>query len=361
MSVWSLPVQPDPSDARTHPGWLGWDLGGAHLKAVALAPDGRVQAVLQVPCPLWQGLDRLELAIDQALESLAERPVHHALTMTGELADLFPDRTSGVLGLIGVMERRFPGERLRVYAGTRGLLDPEPARRAAHAVASANWLATASLAAALVPEGLLVDIGSTTTDLVPFREGLAMPRGLTDRERLAQAELIYGGVVRTPVMALAGRAPFAGDWVPLMAEHFATAADLYRLTGELPRHADLMPSADGRNKSLAASAGRLARMLGLDAADGRLEDWRRLATYLTEVQLRALVDACARIFSRGEISDEAPLVGAGVGRFLVRRLAHRLGRRYLGFESLFPGGEGLVPDVADCAPAAAVARLAMDG
>ena len=50
----------------------------------------------------------------------------------------------------------------------------------------------------------------------------------------------------------------------------------------------------------------------------------------------------------------------GVGRFLAKRLAARLGRAYLGFESLFDGPPALAPDVADCAPAAAVARLALE-
>jgi probable H4MPT-linked C1 transfer pathway protein len=349
-------VRPDPLLAS----WLGWDLGGAHLKAVALAGDGRVRAVLQVPCPLWQGMDRLESAIDQVLGCLPDRPARHALTMTGELADLFPDRATGVEALIGVMRRRIPDATLKVYAGRLGLLDPDSALDVAAFVASANWMATATLAARRIPQGLLADIGSTTADLVPFREGRSASRGLADRERMVQGELVYSGVVRTPVMALASRVPFAGDWVPLMAEHFATAADLHRLTGELPGHADLMPSADGRDKTPQASAGRLARMLGLDARDGSLSDWQRLAAYLAEIQLRVLADACARLLSRGELDAQAPLVGAGVGRFLAVRLAERLGRRYLGFESLLPGGEGLVPDAADCAPAAAVARLAME-
>jgi (4-(4-[2-(gamma-L-glutamylamino)ethyl]phenoxymethyl)furan-2-yl)methanamine synthase len=348
------------AESSAERGWLGWDLGGAHLKAVALDAVGRVQSVIQEACPLWQGLDRLQTAIDRTLESIPERPMRHALTMTGELADLFRDRATGVRELVGVMERRFPGEPIRVFAGTCGLLDAHRAREAVATVASANWLATASVVAARLPQGLLVDIGSTTTDLIVFRDGSPRPRGFSDRDRLVQGELIYAGVARTPAMALASRVPFAGDWVPLMAEHFATAADLYRLTGDLPAHADLMASADGRDKTPEASAARLARMLGLDAGDADLSDWQRLAAYLAESQLRALADASARLFSRGDLDDDAPVVGAGVGRFLVKRLAERLDRHYLGFESLFAGGEGLAPDVADCAPAAAVARLALD-
>jgi (4-(4-[2-(gamma-L-glutamylamino)ethyl]phenoxymethyl)furan-2-yl)methanamine synthase len=73
----------------------GLDVGGAHLKAAQVAPPGRVVAAAQVPCALWQGLDRLGLALAQAAGRLA--PVGRlAVTMTGELADLFPDRATGV-------------------------------------------------------------------------------------------------------------------------------------------------------------------------------------------------------------------------------------------------------------------------
>ncbi len=338
---------------------LGWDLGGAHLKAVQLGPRGGVETVRQVPCPLWQGLDRLESAIDAVLEGIPDRATRHAVTMTGELTDLFENRAQGVRALVDRMQQRFAGESIQVYAGPAGLLDPTAALREVHQVASANWMASATLAATLLPEGLLVDIGSTTTDLVPFGGGQVIARGYHDHERLARGELIYSGVVRTPVMALARRVPFGGDWVPLMAEHFATTADLYRLTGDLPGHADLMPSADGRPKTPVASAGRLARQLGLDGSAADPPAWRRLAGVLAEVQLRTLADACNCLYSRGELTADAPVLGAGVGRFLARRLAERLGRAYQSFATLFPEAPVGAPDVGDCAPAAAVARLAM--
>jgi (4-(4-[2-(gamma-L-glutamylamino)ethyl]phenoxymethyl)furan-2-yl)methanamine synthase len=336
---------------------LGWDLGGAHLKAVALGTSGQVQAVVQVPCPLWQGLDRLETAISLVLAQLPERATRHALTMTGELADLFEDRTQGVTALVDLMQRRFPGEDLWIYAGPAGLLKPPAALAVTAQVASANWMASATLAATRMPAGLLIDIGSTTADLVPFGGGRVMFRGFSDHERLTAGELVYSGVVRTPLMALTPRVPFGGHWVALMAEHFATTADLYRLTGDLPETADQQPSADGRAKTPAASAARLARMLGMDGGDADPGAWRRLAWYLAEVQLRTLADAGDLLLSRGELTAEAPVLGAGVGRFLVERLAVRLGRPYRSFETLFEDAPATVPGLADCAPAAAVARL----
>jgi len=337
--------------------WLGWDLGGANLKVIQLDDAGRPRTLVQEPCPLWQGLDRLQSAINRALDRLGQRGTCHAVTMTGELVDLFEGRAEGVVALTTTLCERFPGERILVYAGAAGFLPPESAASAVDRIASANWLASASLAARRLPAGLLVDIGSTSSDLVPFADARVRARGATDHDRLILGELVYSGVARTPVMALAPAVPFGGNWVTLMAEYFATTGDLYRLTGELPAHADLLPSADGRDKTAQASARRLARMVGLDVTSAHDADWVRLARYLAEVQLRRLLDACACLLSRGELPADAPIVGAGVGRFLAQRLAERLGRPYRGFESLF---DAAVPDLADCAPAAAVACLAAE-
>lgn len=346
----------------SHDSMLGWDLGGAHIKAARVDGRGCVDAVVQLPCPLWQGLEFLESGIDSVLQTLGEGGVvRHAVTMTGELADLFPDRASGVEALVGVMGRRFVKENLAIYAGPAGFLDPGEAMGHTLQVASANWLASASWAAARLPEGLLIDVGSTTTDLVPFAGQGVLARDYTDHRRLVAQALIYTGVVRTPLMAVTDKVPFGGEWVYMMAEHFATTADIYRLTGDLPDGADLLPSADQGEKSVAGSARRLARMLGLDVDAGDLDAWRGVSRFIAERQLRQLADACERILSRPGLSASAPLVGAGVGRFLVERICHRLGRPYVGFEELFCCAERTASKVAECAPAAAVACLAREG
>lgn len=336
---------------------IGWDLGGAHLKAARVDGSGAVDLALQLPCPLWQGMGQLEAALDQALLALGSAPVH-AVTMTGEMVDLFADRPEGVARLLGAMQERLPDATLRIYAGADGFLDLERAPAAAGRIASANWLATATLIAARMPAALLADIGSTTTDLVPVLAGHVCARGWDDPGRLVAGELVYTGVVRTPVMAIAERVPFAGEWVPVMAEHFATAADVHRLTGRLPAEADQHPAADGGAKTECGSARRLARMIGRDSASAPLAAWRGLAAWLAEVQLRRIEDACRRMLSRVGLPGDAPLVAAGVGRFVAPELARRLGRPALEFARLLPDGKAGAARVSDCAPAVAVAWLA---
>ncbi len=336
---------------------IGWDVGGAHLKAARLGRAGRVERVLQLPCPLWQGVERLDEALAQAVPALGASRLH-AVTMTGEMVDRFADRRQGVAVLVDVMRARLAEARLLVWAGRAGFIGTDQAGALAASVASANWLASATLLARRVAAAILVDIGSTTTDLVPVAGGLVLAQGTSDAERLVSGELVYTGVVRTPVMALAPRVPFGGHWVPLMAEHFATAADVHRITGRLPEGADQHPTADGGPRTVEASIRRLARMVGRDADSAPEVAWCRLAEGLAEAQLCRIERECERVLSRGELPASAPVVGAGVGRFLAADLARRLRRPYVDFATLFEGDEPERARAADCAPAVAVAWLA---
>ena len=312
-------------------GIVGWDLGGAHLKTAVIDSGGRVVRVRQLPCPLWLGLEHLDRAMRQALEEEVDAG-WHAVTMTGELTDLFQSRAQGVETLLAAVERHLPSKRTLVFAGLDGFLSLRRASGNPEAVASANWMASAQVVADALADALFIDIGSTTTDIVPIRGGALAMRGLTDRDRLACEELVYAGVVRTPVMALADRIPFGGEWIVPMAEYFATAADVYRLTGELPEDADQLPAADNGAKTVGDSARRLARMVGREA--------------------------CERVLSRGAVSEQAPVIGAGVGSFLVRKLATALSREYRPFDDLIATAPETDAWVSSCAPAVSVALLA---
>jgi probable H4MPT-linked C1 transfer pathway protein len=338
---------------------MGWDVGGAHLKVAALDAHARVLNVLQIPCPLWRGLEYLTTAVDTARQHLGAAP-RHAITMTGEMADAFPSRHEGVLQIAALMERKLQGEETLFFAGPQGLIPAGSVPRHALDIASANWLATAQVVAAKLPDALLLDIGSTTADVIPISQGRVRSVGLTDAERLGADELVYTGVIRTPLMAVARRAPFAGAWVPMMAEVFATTADVYRLTGELIEAWDQHPAADNGMKTEAGSARRLARMIGRDGDEFPLATWRALAGYLSACQLEQLRTACSRVLSRDIMDSTAPLVGAGAGRFLVTELAARLMRPYRDVATLFES-EHDADAVALCAPAVAVGHLALPG
>ncbi|MGE3774391.1 MAG: hydantoinase/oxoprolinase family protein [Gammaproteobacteria bacterium] len=327
---------------------VGWDIGGAHLKAVAIDATRRLRACRILPCPLWQGMERLEQAFAAALAALPVTPRAHALTMTGEGCDLFADRAEGVARILDTAARALAPQGWRVYADDGGLV----ARAAPARIASMNWHATGRALGAVLPDALLVDLGSTTADVTLVRDGEVRTIGRDDRERLARDELVYQGIARTPVMALAQRVPYRGAWQGMAAEYFATMADVYRVLGELPEGADLMPSADGRPKTARDSAARLARMVGDDFDATREAAVVELAAWLRSAQLARLRAAVLRVCAE---SPARVVVGAGVGRFLVRELAISLGLAYRDYAEALGIAEAEAAN--DCAPALALACL----
>lgn len=345
--------------------WMfGWDVGGAHLKASVLR-RGRVVDVAQWPCPLWQGLHHLERTLDEAARRWpALRSSRHAVTMTGEMVDLFADREDGVTRLAALLAQRLaddPG-RIAFLAGESRWCGAADAAPHWAAIASANWLATARHVALVRPRGelLLVDIGSTTTDLIAIRDGRILASARSDAERLATGELVYHGVVRTPLCALARRIPWRGRERNVMNELFATAADVYRLTGELDPAHDQQPAADGAGKDAAATRRRLARMIGLDARDGSDAEWLGFARAWRERQVQELRGQLERVCAAHRLRAGFTVVAAGCGAFLAAALAPAAPQLAYGRDIAALADEAS-PDAARwaqvCAPSVAVAAL----
>jgi probable H4MPT-linked C1 transfer pathway protein len=334
---------------------IGWDLGGANLK-LARVEDGRVVQVAQIPCPIRQDRTKFDEALGEA-RKLCPSDARHAVTMTGELSDVFADRGEGVAYLVAMM-RKATGEGTRFYGGRAGFLNSEQATEGHLDVASANWHASAALAASKCRDGLFVDVGTTTTAIFPLKAGLPAARGYSDSERLAEGELIYAGVVRTPVMAMARGVPFKGRAQRIAAERFATMADVWRLTGQLPCDADPYPTPDLRGKSTEESAARLARMLGRDLGDAELPEWIEIARYVAELQLAEIEAAGSALILREGLRREALVIGAGCGRFMASRIAQRLGRAYRDFGDMINSAREAREMAARSAPAVAVALLA---
>lgn len=339
---------------------IGWDIGGAHVKA-SLLVDGAIRDVAQWAAPLWQGLSHLDAAVAAARARWPEfDAARHGVTMTAEMTDLFPHREAGVRGLVEQLGQHL-GAGARFFAGAADWPSAADAAARWRDIASANWLATAQQVGARQPDALLVDIGSTTTDLIPLRGGEPCPQGRGDAGRLAAGELVYLGVVRTPLCALARQVPFGEQRYNVMNEFFATTADVFRLTGELAAEHDQHPAADGADKSELASCRRLARMIGMDERDAKPADWRSLARHWRGQMLTEIASHLERVARHAGLPAAAPLVGAGCGLFLVHELAARGGRPCIPFHRLAGVDQqaaGSVRNWADtCAPSVAVALL----
>jgi (4-(4-[2-(gamma-L-glutamylamino)ethyl]phenoxymethyl)furan-2-yl)methanamine synthase len=336
---------------------IGWDIGGAHLKAVSLDSSGNIVRCIQLPCPLWQGLQHLEQGVDQILA--ASSATLHSITMTGELVDLFSSRGEGVMAIADTMARKLNNKNICFFAGAKGFVSFEACENNIEHIASMNWYATGLYTASKIPQALVIDIGSTTTDMMIVNDGKVCAQGVTDFTRMASDELVYSGLVRTPLMALAQKIIFQGSEVGVMAEYFATTADVYRLLGKLAEEADQQPAADNGDKTAHASARRIARMIGRDVESASVSEWNNLAQQFADKQYQQLHNACERQLARGLIASSAPMIGAGCGSFLTRKLAQKLQRPYIDFSNLANKNIQYNQIVNTCAPAFSVAALAI--
>lgn len=329
---------------------IGFDVGGAHLK-VARVEGTRFVAVRQIACPLWQGLDELDQSIREAAP-LTDGANTFAITMTGELTEIFQSREAGVAAILGRLREKLTGD-LRIYMGLKGLASLSAAAGDPLSVASANFLATASLVSRLRPRSLLIDMGSTTTDIIACDR----PLGLSDAERMQTGELVYTGFTRTAVPSVATRAPLAGQWQGLARDAFANMADVRRILGVLPDDVDQHATTDGRGKTQKESLERFARGFGRDADIRHLSTWQVSAAYIEERQLRSVHDGALQVLSRpaGNVHN---IVAAGIGASIAKQIAMRLALPCESFGDLIDSDDDQRLGATHCAPAVAVALLA---
>ena len=252
--------------------WLAIDIGGANLKAA----NGRGYGA-SAAFELWRRPQELP---GQLRRLLSEAPSSEriAVTMSGELADCFSGREEGVLAILDAVEQAAAGRHTRVYWRNGTLVSLEAARRKPLMAAAANWHALATFAAkwtATVGDALLLDIGSTTTDVLALRDGQLLSESQTDLQRLQRGELVYTGVERSPLCGVLRRAPYRESEVPVANELFATMLDVYVLRGDLPENLATSRTADGRPASKPCCRDRLARTIC--AEDHEFNHRRRFA------------------------------------------------------------------------------------
>jgi probable H4MPT-linked C1 transfer pathway protein len=329
---------------------VGWDIGGVNTKAARL--NSRTSAeisTLCVPYEIQRDPSALGSVIRWAARQLGTEPEdHHAITMTAELSQVFRTKREGVAFVLDAAESVLPPERLHVYTVAGEFVSGNTARERVLQVAASNWSATARWLAQRIPNCILIDIGSTTTDLIPVVDGRVAARGCNDAERLLSGELVYTGVLRTPVEAVARRVPLWGGLAAVSAEGFATMGDVHLWLGHLSSEDCTCPTPDGRPPDRQFSAERLARIVCADREMLDESAVQRMAATLAQAQVQQIVAALTGIRSRHPQLDLAATMG--LGEFVAAEAARSAGLSAISVSSWL--GRGAVT-----APAVAVASL----
>jgi (4-(4-[2-(gamma-L-glutamylamino)ethyl]phenoxymethyl)furan-2-yl)methanamine synthase len=332
-------------------GVIGMDVGGVNTKAAWLWDDGaRSGRTASRPFEVWREREALTAVIAAVVHDLgAGRPDAVALTTTAELSDAFRTKREGVAFVLDAVEEALGGVPLRVFTTRGELVDPVVARDRPLEVAASNWVATAQWAAGAHDDALLIDVGSTTADIIPILGGRVAASGWTDLDRLLSHELVYTGALRTNLAGIAREVPVRGGACPVAPELFAISADMHVVLGHIEPSAYTCPTPDGRDTGVASARERIARLVCSDAEQLAAEEIDAIARHLHGAQVAQLTAAAERVGAR--VPAGAPVVGAGAGLFLVREVAARIGREVVGLPGAWDAA------AAEVAPAVALAEL----
>src|SRR4051794_20284448 len=307
------------------PATLALDIGGANTKAAWL--DGTSLRTVSRPFEVWRDRSALAQVLREVATEVAAGPAEAvAITMTAELSDAFRSKREGVTFVLDAAEDALGEPSVLTTAGE--LVSVPEARARPWDVAAANWVATALAVAESHPEALLIDVGSTTADIVPIVAGRVAATAHNDLERLLAGELVYTGVLRTNLAAIAPRVPVRGGWCPVSSESFAISADVHLVLGRLAPEAYDCPTPDGRPAAVAYARERIARLVCSDIDQLDAAEIDAIAAFLAGEQLRQ-IDGAARRVQR-QLPPQAPVVAVGAGAFLGRDVAARLGRAVAG-------------------------------
>ena len=328
---------------------VGWDIGGVNTK-LAHVDGGHVRSVLGRPYEIQRDPRALVPLLREMLAEIGEaNGMPHAVTMTAELSQFFRTKREGVGFVLDAVETAFPDTAIYVYTVDGRFLNPRDAREQPLSVAAANWAATARAVAVHHPDALLVDIGTTTTDLVPIVDGAVVAIGHTDPERLMSGELVYTGALRTPTEAIASYVPLGDGLAGVSAEGFALAGDVHVWRGDLSATDYSCPTPDGRPATREFAGERLARVVCADRDMLDETAITRLADALARAQVRAIHAAIQRVIDRH--SSIRVAVVTGLGSFLGMAAAGASNLKVV------PLSRELGEAGARCAPAVAVALL----
>ncbi|MBT4010789.1 MAG: hypothetical protein HOF15_00595 [Planctomycetaceae bacterium] len=292
---------------------LGLDIGGANIKAATA--DGTFTQARYLP--LWNQSFRLVEVLRDIVNNVESDFL--AVTMTGELADCFESKQQGVQFICdAVLEVARSPHNVFVYRIDGNWIQPAQCVEQWNNVAASNWHAIATIAAASNPNNsnILLDIGSTTTDIIPLNSGAVVPHNLSDVDRLLNSQLLYWGIQRTPICALIEIAELDNRQIPLAREIFATTQDAFLITGDTAEDSDCYDTPDGKPATRQYAHARLARSVCECPTQFSIQDASNFAEQIKQRLVSLLDDGLNQVIQSMQQPPQQ-IILTGHGNFLT--------------------------------------------
>jgi len=329
----------------------GFDIGGANTDVAIVDFDdsGNIKNIKTgfKYLPMWIKKDELEETLFDLLGSDTDKIDAVGISMTAELVDVYKTKKEGVLDITDKVKKTFDVP--IGVVGVDGILNVNEVAQDPIKVAAANWMATAQISSKILRDCIMIDVGSTTTDIIPIKNGLECAKGRSDLERLRTGELVYTGVLRTNVATIVDKVPLDDGWVRVSSELFAITADIHLVLDNIKKDDYTCDTPDGEGKSKKDCMQRISRVVCGDLEILSPSDIEKISEYIYKKQIQQILEALLEVSKREEISK---VVTTGLGMdILADKTCEAAGFVAVGMDKLLKKEECVV------APAVGTALL----
>ena len=339
---------------------IGWDIGGANTKAVFLHTENGYVEKLRTAIenfPVWKDPEKLANVLSTLKEKVSGNTKVDGvgLTMTAELSDAFQTKREGVTHVLECAAQVFADLPVFVLDVDATLRSMDAAKSEPLRVAAANWVATGWMVAQLIKTSVIVDVGSTSTSIIPVVDGYVSAAGKTDLEKLMVGELVYTGSLRTNVAAIVSTVPFRDGTARVASELFAQSGDVHLVLGNISEDEYTTETADGRGKTRSEALARLARVVCADTEMLTEQEIVQIAKYVHIRQVEQVAEGLSQVYSRTKTltTEKIPLVITGIGKVFIAKTAAKKIR----LDKVIDLGKLVQNDLVMASPAVGVALM----
>ena len=339
---------------------LGLDIGGANTKAAYIKADNGYVTECKTAIeyfPVWKNPEKLSSLLSKISKTVigSAKLDSMGVTMTAELSDAYTSKREGVIQILENVVKSFPALEIFVLDVNGNLKSVTEAFLMPTMVAAANWVATGWLVSQLVTNCVVIDIGSTSTSIIPVLDGKVSAAGKTDLEKLVNGELVYTGSLRTNIATIVNSLPIRGGIARVSSELFAQSADIHLVLGNITEQEYTVETTDKRGKTRIEALARLARVVCSDNEMLTEKEIVAFSKYIYNAQIQQISEGLKQVYSRIEenANMKVTAVVTGLGKNFLARKAAQL----IGIAKITDLGELLPSNVTIGSPAVGVALM----
>ncbi len=311
--------------------YIGWDIGGAHTKYTVSFESKDVVECRIIHCELWKSLSKLEDIIENVNFKYKKKfNIINLITMSAEMCDIFCSRKKGVKSILSLFEKRdFINH---IYTKDNEILKLQGFKKYS-SCESTNWMVIADYLKSFDKNIVAIDLGSTTTDLVLIKNHICVNTRYDDYSGLNTGELLYTGVLRTPIYSVTNSIVLNKKTYNIIPENFSTISDIYRLLNIIKNKSDYTNTADGRSKSIKDTLHRISRVFGFDYTADNNDTIIKLSKKIMSMHLDQISYTIkSHIKNNFSNAKNLKIIGMGVGRTLIQIICTKNNWKYMSLD-----------------------------